>query len=95
MIARVTSAQVSPERLDEFARWWQDAIGGLQERTPGFHSAFLMSNRRSGRSQAVSLWESREAQEGALPEITQVLQLASEFVTFPPQIEIWEVLGQV
>jgi hypothetical protein len=54
-----------------------------------------MGNRRSGRSQAVSLWESRAAQEAALPEITQALQLASEFVTFPPQIEIWEVLGQV
>ncbi len=95
MIARVTSSQVSPERIDEFARWWQDTIGGLKDSTPGFHSAFLMGDRQSGRGQGVALWESREAMEAAMPQIAQVLQQAAQFATSAPQVEVWEVIGQV
>ncbi len=69
MIARITSAQVAPERIDEFAQWWQDTIGGFKGRTPGFHSAYLLGDRQTGRGQGIALWESRETMEAALPQI--------------------------
>ncbi len=84
MIARITSSQVSPERIDEFAQWWQDTIGGLKGQVEGFQSAYLLVDRQSGRGQGVALWESREAMEAALPQINQVLQQASQFLASPP-----------
>ncbi len=95
MIARITSAQVAPERIDEFAQWWQDTIGGFKGRTPGFHSAYLLGDRQTGRGQGIALWESRETMEAALPQINQVLQQAAQFATSAPHVEILEVVGQV
>ena len=95
MIARVTSSQVSPDKIDDFARWWQDTIGDFQGRTPGFHSAFLIGDRQSGRGQGVALWESQEAMEAAMPQISQLMQQSAEFTASAPQVEIWEVLAQV
>ncbi len=95
MIARITTAQVSPERVDEFAQWWQDAVGGLRGQAEGFQVAYLLADRQSGRGQGVALWESREAMEAAMPQINQVLQQAAQFATTPPQVEILEVVGQV
>ena len=95
MIARITSAQVSPERLDEFTRWWQDAIGGLKGQVEGFQSAYLLADRQSGRGQGIALWESQEALEAAMPRIQERLQQARQYFSAPPQIEIWEVVAQV
>ena len=95
MIARTSSAQVSPERIDEFARWWQDTIGGLKGQVEGLHSAFLIGDRQSGRAQAIALWESQEAMEAAMPQISQVLQQAAQFITSASQVEVLEVLGHV
>ncbi len=95
MIARVTSAQVPPERIDEFAQWWQDAVGGLKGQVQGFQSAYLLVDRQSGRGQGVALWESREALDAAMPQINQVLQQAAQFLSGPPQIEELEVAAQI
>ena len=95
MIARITIAQVPPERVEEFTRWWQDTIGGLKGQVQGFQGAYLLGDRQSGRGQGVALWESREALDAAMPQINQVLQQASQFVSAPPQIEEYEVLAQV
>ncbi len=73
MIARITSAQVSPERIDEFARWWQEAVGGLKGQVEGFQVAYLLADRQSGRGQGVALWDSQEAMEAAMPRIHEVL----------------------
>ena len=55
MIARITSAQVPPERVDEFARWWQDTLTGLKGQTQGFQSAYLLVDRQSGSGRGVAL----------------------------------------
>ena len=95
MIARITSAQVSPERVDEFAQWWQDNIGSLKGQVQGLQSAYLLADRQSGRGQGVALWESREALDAAMPQINQVLQQASQYLSGPPQIEELEVVAEV
>jgi hypothetical protein len=95
MIARITSSQVSPEKIDEFARWWQDTIGGLKGQVEGLQSAYLLGDRQSGRGQGIALWESREAMEAAMPQINQVLQQAAQFTSTAPQFEVLDVLGQV
>ncbi len=95
MIARTSTAQVSPERIDEFARWWQDTIGGLKGQVEGLHSACLIGDRQSGRGQGIALWESQEAMEAAMPQITQVLQQAAQFISSASPVEVLEVLGQV
>ena len=95
MIARITSAQVPPERIDEFAQWWQDTVGGLKGQVQGFQSAYLLVDRQSGRGQGVALWESREALDAAMPQINQVLQQAAQYLSGPPQIEELEVAAQI
>ncbi len=95
MIARITSSQMAPEKIDDFARWWQDTIGGLKGQVEGLQSAYLLGDRQSGRGQGVALWDSREAMEAALPQLNQVLQQAAQFTTSAPQVEILDVLGQV
>ncbi len=95
MIARITSAQVSPERLDEFAQWWQDAVGGLRSQVEGFQAAYLLADRQSGSGQGVALWDSQEAMEAAMPRIHEVLQQAGQYFSAQPQVEILEVVAQV
>ncbi len=95
MIARITSAQVSPERIDEFARWWQDTVGGLRGQVEGLQAAYLLADRQSGSGRGVALWESQEAMEAALPRIQEVLQQASQYLSAPPQFETLEVVAQV
>ena len=95
MIARVLSAQGTPERIDEFAQWWQNSAAGLEEQLQGFQSAYLLADRQSGRGQVVALWESREAAEAAMPQINQTLQQSAQLLTGPPQIEEWEVVAQI
>ncbi len=95
MIARITSSQVSPERLEEFTRWWQDAVGGLKGQVQGSQAAYLLADRQSGRGQGVALWESQETMEAAMPRIHEVLQQAGQYFTAPPEIEILEVVAHV
>lgn len=95
MIARITRAQVAPERVDEFTRWWEGAVGGLKGQVEGFQAAYLLVDRESGNGQGLALWDSREAMEAALPQIGQVLQQAGQFFDGPPQVEVLEVAAQV
>jgi len=95
MIARIISSQVAPEKIDEFARWWQDATGGLKGQVEGLQSSYLLVDRQSGTGRVVGLWESQEAMEAAGPQFNQVLQQAAQFISTAPQIEVLGVLGQV
>ncbi len=95
MIARVTSAQASPETIDEFARWWQDTVGGLKWQVQGLQAAYLLADRQSGTGRVVGLWESQEALEAAEPRIQEALQQASQYLSAPPQFETLEVVAQV
>ncbi len=95
MIARITSAQVPPERVEESARWWQEAVGGLKGQVEGLQAAYLLADRQSGRGQGIALWDSQEAIEAAMPHIQGLLQQAGEYFSAQPQIEILEVVAQV
>ncbi len=95
MVARITSAQVSPERLDDFARWWQDTVGSAKGQIEGLQAAYLLADRQSGAVRGVGLWESQEALKAAEPAIQERLQQASQYFSAPPQFETLEIVGQV
>lgn len=95
MVARVTSGQVPPEKLDEFARWWQGTVGGLKRQVEGFNVAYLLADRQSGTGQAVSLWDSQDAMESAMARVNEAMQQAGEYFTTHPHVEVLEVVAQV
>lgn len=62
MFARVSSTQVSPERVN-------DLVVNFQEATPteisGMKRAYLMVDREQGKIITVTLWETKSAMEDA------------------------------
>jgi hypothetical protein len=95
VIGRITSGQASPDRVDEFVEWWQDALNGLKGQVSGLQSAYLLVDRESGTGKGVALWESREALDSAMPQVDQVLQQGGQYLSGPPQVEEFEVAAQV
>ncbi len=95
MVARITSTQVSPERIDEFAGWWQGRAGDAKAQVQGFQAAYLLADRQSGAVRGVGLWESQEALEAAEPGIRERLQQGSQYFSAPPQFETLEIVAQV
>ena len=94
MVARVTSVQVSPERIDEFARWWQEMIDSAKGQLQGFQAAYLLVDRQSGAVRGVGLWESQEAVSAAESAIQERLRQGSQYFSGSPQFELLEVVGQ-
>ncbi len=95
MIARVTKGQMPPEKLDEFVGWWHENIATKVGGSDGLRSIDLLVDREVGRMQGIALWESREAMEAAMGVMGPLMQQAAGIFGAPPEVEIWEVAGQV
>ena len=65
MYARVTTMEVSPERVDEFTRFNQEQILSQLRQMEGFKGTLLVGDPQSGRMRGTFLWESAEALLGS------------------------------
>jgi heme-degrading monooxygenase HmoA len=85
--ARVSTLRGSPDQIDEGIRHTRESVLPRAEELDGYEGAYLLVDRNSGTSVAITLWESEEAMraseeaanrlrsdaaEGASAEITNV-----------------------
>ncbi len=60
MIARVTTIQGSPDRLDEAARRLQEHAVPFARQLSGLKGAYWLADRQTGKVLSVAIWESEE-----------------------------------
>ena len=94
MYARVVTAQVSPDKVEEGIRLWRDSVMPAARQQKGFKSGRLLVDRKTGKITSVGLWET-EADIQASGESSaymqeQLAKFASLF-TAPPVVEHYEV----
>lgn len=97
MYARVTTTQVSPDKIEEAILLWRDSVMPAAKQQKGFRSGRLMVDRKTGKAVSVGLWET-EADAGATSEGSaymraQLTKFASLF-TAPPVIQHYEVAAE-
>jgi quinol monooxygenase YgiN len=96
MVARVTTLQLQPGRLDEFLLFFQDTIAPAAAAQPGFGGITLMTDPQLGKIVAFGLWDS-EADLLASERSYYQAKLAEVGVLLaaPPLREVYEVSVQV
>ena len=94
MYARIVTAQVSPEKLNEGIQLWKDSVMPAAKAQKGFKSGRLMVNRKMGKIVTVGLWETeadlQATGEGSTFLQEQLAKFATLF-TAPPVVEHYEV----
>jgi hypothetical protein len=58
--ARVVSARVAPERLDDLIRVLQEKVVPDAEAQPGFEGALTLSDPSTGKGMMITLWATPE-----------------------------------
>jgi hypothetical protein len=56
MYARVISAQVAPDRLDELNRILEDVVAPAARAQAGFEGALTLIDRSTGKGMMITLW---------------------------------------
>jgi heme-degrading monooxygenase HmoA len=77
MVARVATYEGAPDRLDEFARGFEQSGDAIRE-LEGFEGAYLLVDRVGGSALTVALWSTREAAEASAERVAQVRSEAAE-----------------
>ena len=93
MHARVNTLQMEPAKID-------DAVGTLEnggidrlKELDGFKGMTVLGDRQSGKSLAITFWESEEALRASEEAVKGVRQQATEAAGAPEaQIEVFEVV---
>jgi heme-degrading monooxygenase HmoA len=96
MFARLTMVQVNIEKVDEVIKIFEDSVVPAAKAQKGYSGAYLLTDRKTGKGYALSLWNSEEdavanEQSGYYKE--QVGKFAP-FMTAPPVQEGLEVTVQ-
>ena len=96
MVARVTTLQLQPGKLDAFLRIFQDLIAPVAAAQPGFGGITLLADPQLGKVVAFGLWDS-EADLLASERAYYQAKLAevSWLLAGPPLRESYEVSVQV
>ena len=93
MYARVTTAYIKPEKVDEAVRVWQESVMPAAANQPGFRRGHLMVDRETGLGMSIGLWES-ENHANATGEGSDYLQKQLEkfahMFSAPPVVEHFE-----
>ena len=89
--------QVNAEKIDEVIKIFDEMVVPATKTLKGFSGAYLLTDRKTGKGYALSLWDSEEdtlanEQSGYYKE--QVSRFA-EYMTAPPVQERYEVALQV
>lgn len=66
MFARVGMAQDKPGRIEDAVRIYRDSVAPAQKQQKGFKGALFLTDRRTGRSISISLWETEADMEASM-----------------------------
>ncbi len=93
MHARVTTLQADPSRVDEMAdNLRKDDIPGF-EKLDGFKGMTVITDRNSGKTMALTFWESEEAMRSSEDAVKSARErAASTGGSQEPQVERFEVI---
>jgi heme-degrading monooxygenase HmoA len=96
MFARLNIFQAKSDKLDEVANNLYNAIPAVKSQK-GFRGAYLLTDRKTGKNIAISLWDSED--DANAPEWTSHAQAeirkSTDLFTAPPVAEGYEVVLQV
>ena len=91
--ARLTTVQADPSKLDEGARYFREQSIPLAREQQGFQGGRLLVDRRSGKVQIVTLWESESAAQASADAVAQSrAQLVSALGATNPTVELLEMV---
>ena len=95
--ARVTTAQIPPERIEELLRHIREQNAPTMQQQPGFQRAYYCIDRQRGQGLALSLWQSREAVQQAEATLNQARDQAGQVsgIQGAPTTAVYEVAVQV
>ena len=96
-VARVTAAQVPPERIEELLRHIRAQNAPTMQQQVGFQRAYYCIDRQSGQAIAVSFWQSRAAVQQAEATLNQARDQAGQVsgIQGAPTTAVYEVAVQV
>ena len=95
MFARVTTAQGSPDQLDQAARYIQEQVIPVGRQQRGFKGAYFLGDRQTGKVLAVTLWESEEAMRASEGAMEQSRSQSTQALGATMQsVERYEVIAQ-
>ena len=80
MHARVTTLEVSPERMDDAARHVQEQVLPRLSEMEGFRGFVALSSSPGGKLQGVAFWESEEALRATDQAVAPIREGAAEAV---------------
>ncbi len=93
MFARVVTSQTKPEKVEEMIRGFREIVLPEKNKQKGLKQAYMLVNRQTGKSIAISLWENEQAVKeyeavagGMASQMNQAMS-----TTMPPTVEIYEV----
>jgi len=86
MYARVTSAEIFKEKIDQFIEIYKEYVVPAAKKQKGFNGTCLMVDRKTGNGMAITYWKSEEdaiANEKSLYYQEQVARFISFFARQP------------
>ena len=96
MFARLLIMQTKINRIDEVSKLFEESVVPLCKTQKGYKGAYFLTDRKTGKSIPITLWESEEdmlANERSRFFQEQVVKFVS-FFTSPPIRETYEVVVQ-
>jgi quinol monooxygenase YgiN len=96
MHARLLTAQVSPEKIDEFVQLWHNQILSTYKEQTGWKGARLLVDRQTGKAILISLWEAEAeglASGTGSAQGQKVHAIIGHLLTGRPVVEHYEVAG--
>ena len=98
MHARVTSIQVSPDKIEEATRITRDIIIPAAQREKGFKGYMVLGDRATGKSLSITFWETAADMDASGPTSAyyrEVMAGIAPLFTAPPVVDNLEVIVQV
>ena len=96
--ARVTSIQISPDKIEEATRITRDIIIPAAQREKGFTGYMALGDRATGKSLSITFWETAADLEASGPGseyYREVMDRIAPLFTAPPLVDNLEVIVQV
>jgi heme-degrading monooxygenase HmoA len=96
MIARVTSYQVSLDKLDEDVKAFRESVIPAAKLQKGYRSGYLLTDRKTGKCVSIGFWDSEEdaiADEKS-GQYQRRVDIGKNHFMAPPVRELYEVVVQ-
>jgi quinol monooxygenase YgiN len=95
MYARMNTATILPNKLDEAIRLWKESVAPTTRQQKGFINVRLFVDRSAGKIRTIGLWQTEADFQGSVAwNQAQVDKFASLFAS-PPTVEGYEFVAEV